>query len=227
MLAQVELFDLLEYEPAVVQPVRRLLEERCKEWPRPQTAFGKVVICSGHMIDKDRETPRFPPEKETAVQAEIAKQLAAWGIGAGDLAVCGGARGADILFAEECARRGARVRLLLAEDLDTFLAHSVRLEGSRWVERFHDLRALAHVEIATQPERLGEPPVGVSVFERNNAWIINTARVEATDSAQSYALLVWDEGASQSGLGGAADFAARLSGWGGPIAVINPTKLSL
>ena len=49
------------------------------------------------------------------VREAIAWQLEQWKVGANDLALCGGACGADPLFAEECLRQGAFVRLLLAE----------------------------------------------------------------------------------------------------------------
>jgi len=195
--------------------------------------FGKVVVCSGHMIDKpDRPTPRFPREKEAVVRAEIAKQLESWKIGHGDLSVCSGARGADILFAEESLQRGAHVRLLLAKEIDDFVEDSVRLERSDWVERFYAL--CEKCEVATLPERLGETPQReqaanasqfLDVYARTNLWIINTASVKATKSSDIYALLVWDEKPTGDGPGGTSDFATRIRQIGGHIAIINPTKL--
>jgi hypothetical protein len=59
--------------------------------------FCRVVVGSGHMIDQcDRPVPRFPRHKEAIVQWQIAQQLGTWGIGPGDLAICGGAQGADL-----------------------------------------------------------------------------------------------------------------------------------
>ena len=144
------------------------------------------------MIDKpDRKTPRFPAGKAEAVRAKIAQQLEQWKIGAGDLAVCGGACGADILFAEESLRRGAQLRLLLAQEVDDFVRDSVRHAGNDWVQRFHALREKA--EVATQPERLGKEPNDVSIYARSNLSIIrHHRRVEAADSAKIYALLVWE-----------------------------------
>lgn len=235
MLDQVELFEALDYEPAVVQPVAKLLRERRDE--RSQAAasqFRKVVICGGHMIDKpDRPTPRFPPEKEAAVRAAIAQQLEAWEIGPADLAICGGARGADILFAEECQRRETRVELLLAQEVDDFVAASVRLPSSKWVERFNALRKTCQVE--TQPARLGQIPQPEEsanasqfpdVYTRNNIWIINTARVKAPDSSAIYAIVVWDEREMSDGPGGTSDFQKRVCQLGGVVEIINPGKLS-
>ena len=158
--------------------------------------------------------------------------MGAWQISPGDLAICGGARGADILFAEESLRRGARVRLLLAKDMDEFVEGSVRLNGSDWVQRFHALRAKC--EVAMQPERLGDIPRPeetanasqfIDIYARNNLWIINTARVEAPGSDAIYALLVWDEKATGDGPGGTSDFEARVRQLGGHREIINPTKI--
>ena len=62
--------------------------------------------------------PRFPETKAESVGVKIAERLARWEIGADDLAICGGACGADMLFGEECQRRGARLRLLLAQPIE-------------------------------------------------------------------------------------------------------------
>ena len=224
MFEQVQLFQLLGYQPETVEPVAALLQQRLGELPHPSARFDKVVICSGHMIDApDRKTPRFPKEKAEVVRAKIAQQLEQWKIGAGDLAVCGGACGADILFAEEALRRGAQLRLLLAQDIDDFVRDSVRHAGNDWVQRFYALREKA--DVATQPERLGKAPSDVSIYARTNLWIINTARVEAADSGKIRALLVWDEKPTGDGPGGTSDFEQKVRDLGGLVEIINPTKL--
>jgi hypothetical protein len=193
----------------------------------PQRRFKKVVIASGHMIDSpERKEERFPPSKEGAVRERIAKQLETWSIGAGDLAICGGARGADLLFGELCADRGAEVWLYLALPEAEFLEASVRLANSDWEERYFKLRDREGVKVFIQSDRLKSPPKGTSVFARNNLWMINTARVEANDPKNLYAVLVWDEKPTGDGPGGTSDFAARVKKLGGRLApIINPTKL--
>ena len=224
MFEQVQLFQLLGYQPEAVEPVATLLQQRLRELPHPSARFDKIAICSGHMIDaSNRETSRFPAAKAEAVLAEIARQIARWGIGAGDLAVCGGACGADILFAEECLRCGAKIRLLLAQEVGDFVRDSVQHAGSDWVQRFHALREKA--EVAAQPERLGKASPDFSIYARNNLWIINTARIEAADSAKIHALLVWDQKSTGDGPGGTSDFEAKVRNLGGLIEIINPTKL--
>ncbi len=188
--------------------------------------FEKVVACSGHMIDKpDRTPPRFPPEKEAVVRDHIAQALAGWQIGERDLGICGGARGADILFAECCLERGARVRLLIALPDEEFIKESVALDSGNWVERYEALRNNPAVETWFQHERSEQPPEGLSPFESNNVWMLETAREEA-GGGKLYAVLVWDEKPAGDGPGGTAHFAEEIRKLGGEIAVVNPTKLS-
>lgn len=230
MLEQVELFDKLGLRPDAVAKVKDALDQRrsiLKQKVRGlEPSFEKVLVFSGHMIDEPgRSTERFPSDKEAAVRERIARQLEQWDVGKGDLAICGGARGGDILFAELCADRGAEVWLFLALPEDEFLDRSVRLPDSDWETRFFDLRDRPTVKSFQQIERLKSPPKGTSVFARNNLWMINTARVEANDPKNLYAVLVWDEQPSD-GPGGTSDFAARVKRLGGHLApVINPTKL--
>lgn len=224
MFEQVQLFQLLGYQPGTAEPVAALLEQRLADLPHRTAHFDKVVICSGHMIDKpDRKAPRFPLGKAEAVRAKIAQQLEQWKVGPGDLAVCSGACGADILFGEESLRRGAQLRLLLAQEVDDFVRDSVRHAGNDWVRRFHALRGKA--EVATQPERLGKEPNDVSIYARTNLWIINSARVEAADPGKIYALLVWDEKPRGDGPGGTSDFQQKVCDLGGQVEIINLTKL--
>ena len=200
MLEQIYLFESLGFRPEAVGGVkkvleqrRNILEKRIGGLKKSDPRFRKVVVFSGHMIDKPgRSEERFPPRKENAVRERIAKQLDVWTIGAGDLAICGGARGGDILFAELCADRGAEVWLLLPLPENQLMEESVRLPDSDWEPRFFTLRDQARVKVFMQSERLKSPPKGASVFSRNNLWMINTARVEANDPRNLYALLVWD-----------------------------------
>ena len=192
--------------------------------------FGKVVLASGHMTDaRDRvekgRGERFPERKVEAVRGRVAAQLDEWRVGARDLAVCGGARGADIIFAELCADRGAEVRLFLALPEDEFVEESVRSPGTDWERRFRELRGRESVKTFLQPEAPERPTGEDSVFARNNLRMIDAARAEAGGPERLYAVLVWDEQPSGDGAGGTSDFAARVKRLGGRLSVINPTKL--
>lgn len=177
------------------------------------------------MIDAtDRATPRFPAHKAEAVRAAINAQLAQWKIGQDDLALCGGACGADIIFAEEALGRGARLRLLLAQEANAFIRDSVARAGSDWVRRFETLCERA--EVAVLPEQAPDLPNELSIYARTNLWIIATARAAAPVPDRLHALLVWDEQPTGDGPGGTSDFESRVRDLGGQIAIINPTKIA-
>ncbi|MGI8955646.1 MAG: hypothetical protein ACR2II_01875 [Chthoniobacterales bacterium] len=187
-------------------------------------SFGKVAICSGHVIDAPgRETPRFPEEKAALVGQKIAALLGGWSIGEGDLAICGGACGSDLLFAEESLKCGARIRLLLAQPVDQFVSDSVQHAGEDWVRRFHSLREQA--EVAILPEEPGAVPNEYSIYARTNLWIIESAQAEAGNPDKIYALLIWDEKPTGDGAGGTSDFQQKVYQLGATLQIINPTRL--
>jgi len=187
-------------------------------------AFEKVVLCSGHMIDAPgRVTPRFPDSKAESVRAEITRQLEQWKTGDKDLAICAGASGADILFAEECLKRGTALRLLLAQKREDFVRDSVQPAGRQWVERFHLLGQKA--QVSTLPAAPRPEEDDLSIYERTNLWLIETARNEVAKGAKLYALLVWDEKRTGDGPGGTSDVAERVRAEDGTVAIINPTAL--
>ena len=199
-------------------------------------AFNKVIISSGHLTDKpDRPAPRFPESKVGVVWDHMNRQLAAWSVGPGDLAICGGARGSDIIFAELCANRGAEVWLFISLDEEDFLEQSVRVPGTDWEQRFIALRKRKGVKTIMQNEQVAASPAShppdsaasaaSSPFARANIWMVETGKKEAPSPDKLYAILVWDEKPAGDGPGGTADFAARVKKAGGHVAVINPTKL--
>jgi hypothetical protein len=173
------------------------------------------------MIDAPgRAASRFPAEKESAVREAMAAHLERWQAGEGDLAVSGAAHGGDILFAELCRERKAHVRLLLAQAQSDYL-EAFRGQASGWIDRFFSLRETS--EVREQPEELGRPPESVNPHKRNNLWLLNTARVEATPD-RLFALLVWD-GERTPGLYGTSHFADRVVELGGRLEIVNPTRL--
>lgn len=191
-----------------------------------------MIISSGHLTDKpDRAKPRFPESKVGIVRDHMARQLETWKIGPGDLAICGGARGSDILFAELCATRGAEVWLFISLDEADFLEQSVRQPGTDWEQRFFALRhrqgvkTLMQNEVSLPPKDVLPPPKDVSPFASANIWMVNAGKKEAPSPDKLYAILVWDEQPAGDGPGGTADFAAQVQKAGGHVAIINPLKL--
>jgi hypothetical protein len=196
---------------------------------RDGSQFCRVVVCSGHMIDQpNRKAPRFPRHKEAIARQQIAEQLGAWGIGSGDLAICGGAQGADLLFAECCVALGAQVHLLIALPEEEFLRRSVHLEGADWEDRYFEVAKNAKVFKFFQEDFLKDfsPELNAidNVFARNNLWMLHTAH-DAARTGELFAILVWDEKETGDGPGGTSDFEQRIRQSHGTVAVINPTKL--
>lgn len=181
--------------------------------------YHRVVLASGHMIDVNRAEPRFPASKEDAVRARMAAQLDAWNVGISDLAVCGGACGADIIFAELCAARGADVCLMLPLQEPEFLESSVRVGGDGWERRYLDLRNHPRVTIV---EPGASDDDSQSAFDRNNVRIIDRARSLVDDPSKVLVLLVWDQRPASDGPGGTADFAERVKDLGWSVAIIPP-----
>jgi hypothetical protein len=192
--------------------------------------FTKVIVCSGHMIDQPTRTnPRFPPEKEEIVKAKIIDQLQHWQIDSKSLAICSGAQGADILFAECCLSLGAKVNLLIPLPQAEFLARSVHLDDANWEDRYLALLQQLNVSVLLLEDFLANNPEKFSIvdniFAQNNLWVIHTAQT-ILRSAELLAILVWDEQSQGDGPGGTADFADRIRQAQGTIAIINPTKLT-
>src|SRR5262245_36101120 len=133
-----------------------------------------VVLFSGHMIDApDRKTPRFPAGKEPFAAAAIVDALSRIGVAGGDLAICGGACGGDLLFAEACLAKGMQVELYIPFDEPTFLAESVDFAGGNWRERYFAVKSKATLHL--MPDELGPLPAGENAFERNNQWMLAMA----------------------------------------------------
>lgn len=135
-----------------------------------------VLLFSGHMIDAPgRKEPRFPARMESIAADAIAKLLSGPDIDANssDLAICGGACGGDLLFAEACLAHGTRLELYIPFDETTFLADSVDFAGPQWRDRFYAAKTKAPLHVA--PDELGPLPSGEDPYERNNIWMLDAA----------------------------------------------------
>lgn len=189
------------------------------------TQFNKIVVFSGHMIDSpDRNEPRFPSSKEKIVAKRVINQLNSWSIGANDLAICSGACGGDILFAEACVESGVTVKLHLPLPETEFIERSVRVANLNWEERYIKLTRHPKVNKCFLQDYQSEFSDDISVFAQNNLWMIKTATQKSSEG-NLFALLVWDEKSTGDGQGGTSDFARTIQESGGQIAIINPTKL--
>ena len=179
----------------------------------------QAVVVSGHMIDHpDRPTPRFPAAAESTVTDAVAAVLARWEVSPGTLLVCGGARGADIITAEQALELGAEVWLLVALPDEEFIPLSVELPGTDWQDRFVALRRRCPTRF--QRDELGPVASPEEAFERNNDWMLDVAQSAAP---RLRALAVWD-GERGDGRGGTWDFVQRARTMGALVAVIDPMR---
>jgi len=82
--------------------------------------------------------PRFPAAKAAAAATRIREALDRVAAGAGDLGLCGGASGGDLLFAEACLERGMFLEVRLARTEPEYLTESVTFADPdhRWENSF-------------------------------------------------------------------------------------------
>jgi hypothetical protein len=180
----------------------------------------RVVLVSGHLVDAPgRPASRFPPSRVPWVTDRVRQSFSEWGVGPGTTVISGGARGADIIAAEEGHARGADVVLCLALRPDEFERRSVELPGTDWSSRFRRLLSVA--EVRELSKEVGEVPAGDEVFARANEWMVDVAR---RLDPRPYAVIVWD-GKTGDGPGGTSDLVQRLGyAIGDPrVRMIDPT----
>lgn len=160
----------------------------------------KVVLFSGHMIDaRDREKPRFPPDKESVAAHAISGVLAALEVGPRDVAICGGACGGDLLFAEAALARGAALEIYIPLDEPTFLQASVEFANRDWHARYSAARERATLHIA--PRELGPLADGDDAYARNNRWMLEMALRFGADKADLIGLWNGEGGDGPGGTG--------------------------
>jgi hypothetical protein len=182
---------------------------------------NNVVLFSGHMIDApDRKTPRFPANKESAAAAAIAATLQDIGAGRGDLGICGGACGGDLLFAEACLASGMRLEIYIPLDEPEFLAASVDFAGGNWHDRYFAAKAKATLHVA--PEELGPPGKADDPYERNNQWMLKMA---ARFGGERMAFICLWNGEGGDGPGGTKHLMDEASGKTSRIYWLDTTKL--
>jgi len=172
---QLLLLKDLGFRPKVVEAALSIFDRELDKIDAPWTP-RLVFLFSGHMVDApDRPEPRFPADNKEIAAEAIAKKLDELEAGPEDLALCGGACGGDLLFAEACLERCLRLEVRIPFDEPTFLHESVTFAGDEWRERFYQVKANPKTELFIMPEELGPRPKNTSPYERNNLWQLYTA----------------------------------------------------
>ncbi|HRH79900.1 MAG TPA: TRAFs-binding domain-containing protein [Thiobacillaceae bacterium] len=183
----------------------------------------RVFLFSGHMIDAPgRAQPRFPADKEAVATQAIAAKLDELGMGADDLAICGGACGGDTLFAEAALARGCRVWLCAQFPEAEFLQASVAFAGGAWVGRYYAIKDHPLTRLRIQTDDLGPLPVGGNPYERNNLWQLYTALAHGPDKVRFVAL--WNGGGG-TGPGGTQHMVETVRRHAGRVSILDTGEL--
>lgn len=182
-----------------------------------------VLLFSGHMVDAPgRPRPRFPAGLVPAARRAIRDAVAREGTCDRDRAVCGGACGGDLLFAEAALDRGARLELRIPFDEDLFLARSVDFAGPWWRDLYDGVRNHPRTEFTHLVEEAGPGPGEADPFARANQWLL-LAATRWGDSRLRY-ISLWD-GRKGDGGGGSAHMHDLVRVITHRIAVIDPGTL--
>jgi tetratricopeptide (TPR) repeat protein len=191
--------------------------------PSPSSQPRMVFLFSGHMIDAPgRKEARFPTDKEKIAAREIAKKLNELGAGPEDLALCGGACGGDLLFAEACLKLGVHLQIRIPFDEPTFLKNSVTFAGGNWRDRYYTVKNNKLTTLLVMPEELGSTPANVNPYERNNLWLLYTALSMGPDKVRFSCL--WD-GKGGDGPGGTKHMYEEVLKRSGQVYVIDTNTL--
>ena len=135
-----------------------------------------VFLFSGHMVDAPgRVPPRFPADKEKIAAQAITKKVGELDAGPKDLALCGGACGGDLLFAEACLKLGVHLQIRIPFDEPTFLKNSVTFAEGNWGERYDAVKNNELTELFIMPKELGPTSENVNPYERSNLRQLYTA----------------------------------------------------
>lgn len=186
---------------------------------------AKVFLFSGHMVDQpERAVPRFPNDARhiEIARAAIAQQLDALDIGADALAICGGACGGDLLFAELALERGARLQMHLPFAEPRFLQASVSFAGAEWRDLFFKVKANSRTTVLIMPGELGPAPASVDPYARNNLWQLYTALAHGADKVRFICL--WDRGEAD-GPGGTRQMYEAVRERSGQVFILDTTQL--
>jgi hypothetical protein len=201
--------------------------EALEQGPQPDAHAGprSVFLFSGHVIDApDRDTPRFPADKEPIAAAKIGEVLDALRAGAQDIAFSQAAAGGDLLFLEACQQRGVRCHVLLPFPEPQFIEKSIlrSANAEQWRTRFFAMQRRLLDPCRVMPEALGPPPEGVDPYERCNQWLLYSALVNGVDKVR---LIVLWNGSGGDGPGGTAHMHREVERRGGQVTWLDTRKL--
>lgn len=174
-----------------------------------------ALVFTGHMTDlPDRKEPRFPPALEGAARSAIGAELDRLKAVAG--AFASGARGGDILFHEECRKRGVATTIVLPFAPDAFEQASIAGAKGDWLPRFRRLWD----ETPAERRLVLNLPATDDAFAICNTHLLDLARRQGTP----HLIALWD-GKGGDGPGGTADMVTQAAAGGDRPRIIAPQDL--
>lgn len=233
---QLAIMQQLAFRTELVDKALQIIadaEQRLIELLGPRgTKPRHVILFSGHMIDDPdvrgpgKEKPaRFPATKLPAAQAAIEAALDTLEVQEGDLGLCGGACGGDLIFAKACLARGLRIELRLALREPEFLRRSVTFadDDGAWYRDFRQVKSDARTTTMVMSDEVGVLPKSGNVFDRANRWQLYSALSHDLDTVDF--LTLWN-GEPGDGPGGTQHMVEQISQVTGrrPI-IIDPSEL--
>jgi tetratricopeptide (TPR) repeat protein len=210
-LQQILILKDLGFRPKEVEAAINIFDRALENLDKPKSRAQpkSVFLFSGHMIDNpERKEPRFPNDKKYIEIAENAITLKIDELGAskGDLALCGGACGGDLLFAKACLERGLHLEIRIPFVEPTFLRKSVSFAGQAWIDLFYKVKSDKNTGLLVMPNEIGTSHANTDPYVRNNLWQLYAALSSAPKGnlERICFICLWD-GKQGDGPGGTKD----------------------
>jgi len=222
-LAQLRLLLDLGFRPECVAAGIAAFERALQRLNPPEQQPRQILLFSGHMVDAPgRVTPRFPLDKVPLAEAAIANALDQLGVGPEDLAFTQGASGGDLIFAEACQARGAKLQLLQPFPEPDFIERSVAPAAGDWRRRYYAVKTKLAPERPPRcmPNELGESER--DPYERCNLWLLNTALAYGPEKVRFVCL--WN-GGDGDGPGGTRHMVEEVKKRTGQVVWLDTRKL--
>ena len=232
----IEIFETLGLLPESVKAALGVIDRALAAAgtaPAAQVQAARVVLFTGHMVDRPDRAPdkmRFPRTAaaeataramiEQALRDEMAKE------GGVALGIAAAACGADILFLEVCAALGIPTRIYLALPQDKFQVESVQHGGPAWVERYRLLCERVPPRVLQDekslPRWLTDKP-DYDIWQRNNLWMMFNAL--ALDPKHLTLIALYNPDREPDGPGGTGHLVKTAQSWGFKSIELNARKL--
>ncbi len=222
---QLKLLQELAFRPTEVATAVALFDRAIGRLEKPKNDCQprKVFLFSGHMIDAPgRGTARFPKEKEPIATDAILKQFTDLDAGPEDLAICSGACGGDLIFAEVALALKLRLEVHIPFEIPEFLQNSVSFAGNNWQDRFYQVKQNPNTALLIMSNELGQLPENTDPYERNNLWQLYSALSWGAEKVKFICL--WD-GKSGDGPGGTKHMHDSVKKRSGQVVVLDTKTL--